>query len=316
MPKPIFRITGSKTKQSLSDAVAVIDAVATTDTRLVEPFCGSGSVSLFSKQKRVLLADLQPNIIIALLAAKHRPESLLIAFNSLRENFLADPEKKRFYEIRDAPPQDAIPRAAWFIFIVHACFNWLWRVNSKGKCNTTFGDVAGIRRLTKAMQRNDVLDFSAWLNAGDKQIKHADAFDTIAMCGENDLIHVDPPYAKQFDQYNAHPFRLSGHSRMKDALQEAWTRGSSIVFHCNADKEVAAMYQDFCSILLRPVKRMVQGSKRAGTGPNAWEMLIVSDDQQGNLFNKGEELERCLGGTVKPIYNDQEKLWETWTPSL
>ena len=313
--KPIFRIVGTKTGTSLIDACVLLRGYLHGDLRLVEPFCGSASVSIAVDAEKCLLADLQPHAILTLQVLRGKPLGLLAAFDSLRNIFLENPSSEAFYSIRDNPPKTAVDRAAWFIFITHAAFNWLWRVNSRGKCNTTFGAEAGIRRVKTALDRRNALALVSWLSSENKEIVLADAFDTISSCGTGDLIYVDPPYVEQFDSYTRTKFRNTGHIRLCKALRDAWMRGAQVCLHCNADRKIAALYTSFCTVMLRSVRRVVAGSKLAGKGDNDWEMLIVSQPQQATLFPPNRpENSSWFGGTAKPVWNEHESLWETWTP--
>lgn len=312
--EPIFRIAGTKTGQSLIDACVLLRGYMKQGFRLVEPFCGSASVSIACQPERLLLTDLQPNIVLTLQVLRSKPFSLLNAFDHQRARFLAEPTHEAFYRIRNNPPKTAVERAAWFIFITHAAFNWLWRVNSQGRCNTTFGAEAGIRRVKSALSRENTLALATWLNSEEKAIELADAFTTIGRTGEGDVLYIDPPYVGQFDSYNNKKFGKEGHKRLCVALWEATCRGAQVIMQCNAEPSIASLYTGFCKVLLRNVRRVVAGTKIAGKHCNDWEMIIISQPLQLNFLLEQPEDSPWFGGTIKPVWNEHKKHWETWTP--
>lgn len=310
MLQPIFRICGSKTGQSLQDAAFILRRLLSHDTRLVEPFCGSASVSIATKHHKLLLADLQPHAVLALQVLRSRPIALLDAFDDIRKPYLIDPTKEDFYEIRNNPPREPILRAAWYIFIVHACFNWLWRVNRQGKCNTTHGGKAGAARTKRAMQEQNVLALASYLDSNQIEITLQDCFATIEQTGQNDLLYIDPPYIGLFDSYCSEVFGWAGHLRLGTALRESWVRGSKIVIHCNADQRIAELYIDYCRIFLRGVFRKVGAGK--GADCRAWEMILISQDAELFPECRAEELLQRMG-MIEAIYQEGE--WVKWIPT-
>lgn len=315
--KPAFRYIGTKTGTSLQDACLILKHYIDRGYRLIEPFCGSASVSIACQPNTCILADLQPHAILTLQVLRSRPIGLMRAYGKYRDWFLDSPTRDKYYRLRNNPPDTPIERAAWFIFITHGAFNWLWRVNQKGQCTSTYGGEAGIQRIKKALPRENTLALATWLDQSNRQIKHSDAFSIIQKTGADDVIYVDPPYISKFDSYCKEKFRFSGHIKLQSALHKSWQRGAHFVLHCSANEEIAAMYKGFCNILLRNIKRRMAGGNHMGKGLNDWEMIITSKEKQCELFpSKQPEESEWYGGTIKPTWNEQEGRWETWIQNL
>lgn len=321
--RPFFRIVGTKTNESLAYAVRILRGYLDGEsrTRLVEPFCGSGSVTLATEPPLALLADANPHIILAFKVLQQRPKALLRSFNRLRDSYLQEPTKDHFYTIRDNPPDNPIDLASWFVFIVHASFNWLWRTNKDGVCNTTAGDGNAVERVRSGMRTRHVEELSSWLTRRGVQLLHSGFADTLSLCGEGDVVYCDPPYIGQFDSYTSSPFGAEGYQQLHDSLHEAWERGAVTVVHSVAEPHFAAPYQTWCRVLCHPCLRRVQ-PKKVHT---AWEMIIVSQPRQIGLFDDKPQAAPDLS-LVRPEdfmlrgrgdearWNDTTSSWEHWPP--
>ena len=80
-----------------------------------------------------------------------------------------------------------IEKAARFLYLNHASFNGIYRVNNSGKYNVPYGK-RGIKYNTDIIKRANVLLENTELKTGDFSI-WADEIN------ENDLVFLDPPYS-------------------------------------------------------------------------------------------------------------------------
>ncbi len=189
--RPFLRWAGGK--RWLADNSAIN---AEKNTRLVEPFLGGGALFFARDWDRALLSDVNRFLVNAYLNLKSYPAELfsLVQFHFDRHS------RDYYYDIRKRLGHITLQDAADFIYLNRACFNGLFRVNLNGRFNVPLG--------TKVYELREAAEFEAWshkLSTAD--IKLADFEETIASCGQGDLIFADPPYtvnhnSNGFIEYN------------------------------------------------------------------------------------------------------------------
>lgn len=325
-PEPFFRIAGTKTKISLEIAVRVLrgylhgnypDLECLPPFRMVEPFCGSATVSIHSEPKQLKLCDLQPFVILALQQTKLAPEALYQAYDKYRKAYIDNPTREFFYSTRDNPPKTPHELAAWYIFVTQAAFNWLWRVNKKGKCNTTWSNQFALNRVKRACKRDKVHVLSSWLNRIDAEIQMQSFYVTIDECGPGDVIYCDPPYVGQFTSYTKESFGLREQKLLAKKLREACTRGAVVVVQSLADHEFASLFADWSRVLLYRVRRVF----KRGRGISEkeiydWEMTIISLPRHLSLLDEKKQEDVLLeeGILEEAEWNVTTQSWEVWQP--
>jgi len=295
MIDPLFRICGSKNGEVLRETTSLLRYLLEDGDRFVEPFCGSCAVTLALLPKKVLVSDGNPDLIIALKALAFFPLEVKREFTVLQNFFLKNSSGENFYTLRDNPPSDPIQRAAWFLFVVKAAFNTLWRVNQKGKCNSPYGKKAGIQRVKSAMDEKDLVSFARFFRRDGVDVRFSDFSKTIAECGSGDLIYCDPPYVDQFDKYTKTPMGVGGHNDLVDALNSAWRRGAKVVVHGSSSMHPG--FRDWMRAYSRKVDRKIAGGNKR---EKKEEWILISQPKQINLFEdpKVEEI-LCNFGEVE-----------------
>ncbi len=173
--------------------------------RWIEPFLGSGVVTLNLAPHRALLADTNTHII-HLYEAIYRGE---FTQSSLREFLECEGKKLEregadyFYEVRKRFNHSGSTYD--FVFLNRSCFNGVMRFNRKGEFNVPFGHKP--LRFSKAYITK-IVNQVGWVA---KQMKGKDwefrvaAWDTIlSEAGAEDFVYIDPPYVgRHTDYYNS-----------------------------------------------------------------------------------------------------------------
>ncbi len=149
-----------------------------------------------------------------------------------------------YYRLRATSPRSPTKMAARVLYLNHACWNGLYRVNRAGNFNTPFGKLTNpticdpdrIRLAANLLRR-------ARLHAGDfgRMLAHAKA---------GDFVYCDPPYISGhlrngFLKYNARLFSWSDQERL--ALKARRLAEAGVyVLTSNADQpEVIELYKGF-----------------------------------------------------------------------
>ena len=126
---------------------------------------------------RAVINDINPHLIHTYQAIKHYPEELILKLTQIQSMYSklngVDAQKGYFLKIRERfnnGRRSLIEDAAYMIFLNRTCFNGLYRENSKGGFNVSFGKYVNptildenlIRTDCEILQKVDILqgDFS------------------------------------------------------------------------------------------------------------------------------------------------------------
>ena len=201
MAKPFIKWAGGKT-QLLTQFENILphNLEEAEHFTYIEPFVGGGAMLFHMLQKytnigRVIINDINPNLITAYRVIRDTPERLITDLKMLqrefRQNSNEEARKEYFLRIRKSYNEDThndVTNTAMFIFLNRTCFNGLYRVNSKGYFNVPFGkytnpticDEELLLEDSKILQNVEIL-------CGDYTLieRYVD---------NNTIIYFDPPY--------------------------------------------------------------------------------------------------------------------------
>ena len=201
MAKPFIKWAGGKT-QLLTQFENILphNLEEAEHFTYIEPFVGGGAMLFHMLQKytnigRVIINDINPNLITAYRVIRDTPERLITDLKMLqrefRQNSNEEARKEYFLRIRKSYNEDThndVTNTAMFIFLNRTCFNGLYRVNSKGYFNVPFGkytnpticDEELLLEDSKILQNVEIL-------CGDYTLieRYVD---------NNTFIYLDPPY--------------------------------------------------------------------------------------------------------------------------
>ncbi|CAG8656898.1 1037_t:CDS:2, partial [Cetraspora pellucida] len=158
----ITKITGGKTQ--LLEIINL--SIPTSYNNFIEPFVGGGAVFLNIQPGKVIINDINRELITAYQIIKEKPQEL--------SKLLISYEKKHspeFYEqLKKQEPKNLsdLEIAARFIYLNKTGYNGLYRVNSQA--------------------------ISEYLNNSNCQILNQDYQQLLPLIKENDFLFVDPPY--------------------------------------------------------------------------------------------------------------------------
>ena len=201
MAKPFIKWAGGKT-QLLTQFENILphNLEEAEHFTYIEPFVGGGAMLFHMLQKytnigRVIINDINPNLITAYRVIRDTPERLITDLKMLqrefRQNSNEEARKEYFLRIRKSYNEDThndVTNTAMFIFLNRTCFNGLYRVNSKGYFNVPFGKYSNpticdeelLLEDSKILQNVEIL-------CGDYTLieRYVD---------NNTFIYFDPPY--------------------------------------------------------------------------------------------------------------------------
>lgn len=242
-----------------------------------EPFCGSGAVYLYLRERgdveRAVLSDVNPKLIAAHAAVRDDVEAVLGALDALP----GDDWRERYYEIREAfnaGPWEGPEHAARFFWLNRAGFNGLYRENKRGLFNVPVGrytrlrmpDPARFRSVSRALQGVELV---------------AAPFDAVlSRAGAGDHVYCDPPYVPlsvtaSFTSYQKQAFGPEKQHGLALAARRAALAGARVVLS-NHDlplvrKELYPTDRGFEHVARPKVKRAI--SRKASSRGNVAEVI-------------------------------------------
>ena len=151
--KPFLKWAGGKGKLLTQLSEHLPKRISEEPFTYIEPFVGGGAMLFymlqhFSNIKKVVINDVNGDLILAYKTIKDDVESLIESLNNLEKKYYsidADKRSEMYYDIREQYNQhqgECVARVSQLIFLNKTCFNGLYRVNSKGLFNVPFGRYA------------------------------------------------------------------------------------------------------------------------------------------------------------------------------
>ena len=235
-------------------------------TKYIEPFVGGGAV-LFDMLNEfdlteVHICDKNEQLINTYLAIRDHLEELLFLLEGWQKDYYKcsnDGERKAlFSEIRNyynvyttrfelAHPESDAFSASMFIFLNKTCFNGLYRVNSKGEFNTSFGNYKNplicekenLIAVSKALQTNYNVDIFC-----------GDYTSCAKYIDENTFVYLDPPYTplsktSSFTSYTKDKFNKEEQLRLAEFMREMKGRGASVLLSNSSAESNLDIYKGF-----------------------------------------------------------------------
>jgi DNA adenine methylase len=213
--------------------------------RYLEPFLGGGAVffhvDAVVQPARVFLSDSNQELIEAFEAVRDEPEKVIAQLEKHRVQH----SKEHFYKVRDkAGSRSAVDRASRMIYLNKACFNGLYRVNSRGLFNVPFG-----RNVNPSIyDRESLLAASASLQHADLRV--APFTKVLDVAHPGDFVYFDPPYVplsktSYFTAYTRGAFGPKEQERLAEVYAELADRGCKVMLSNSNAPVVHELYERF-----------------------------------------------------------------------
>lgn len=241
----------------------------------IELFGGGGSSWLFVLQnyrpKRVIVNDINPNVINLWRCIQNYPIALCEELESIVSNYLYfdwDGRKKFFLDLRKSFNEKKdlltgintdVRMAAEFLFLNKTCFNGLWRTNSKGEFNTPFGKPTNLNKEPNIYDKNNIILLSNLVK--DVEFVCRDYKDVIGDDVNGDvLVYMDPPYRGTWTDYSKESFGEKEQIELSYYMKELKDRGFYVIqsnSKCN-DDFFETYYKEFEIKTLDGVQRNIR----------------------------------------------------------
>lgn len=272
-PTPFVKWAGGKS----SLVRELLRHVPSNFSNYYEPFLGGGAFffALFSTRRNfsAVLSDVNAELIEAYKVVRDTPGELIQVLSLLQDEYSRSANKSAYYyEKRDFRPSSPVESAARLIFLNRTCYNGLYRVNSRGEFNVPIGryknprilDEENLRAVSRALQETKA------------QLGCSDYASTIAKCGRDDLVYLDPPYqpkskTSSFTDYTPGGFSEKNQEQLAKEFKKLVDRGCSVVLSNSETLLTSRLYSKY-QLRSVSVNRPINS---IGSGRTGYKELIV-----------------------------------------
>lgn len=230
-----------------------------------EPFLGGGALLFHLQPHAAIINDANKNLMLVYRAVRDNVEALveeLSGFENTAECFYAvrawDRDEERYAAIPDEK------KAARIIFLNKTCFNGLYRVNSSGKFNVSFGKY----KAPKILEAQALRAVSAYLRENSVAICSEDYSNVLDLVPEGGFVYLDPPYdpisdTAGFTGYTTRGFSREEQLRLKECCDALSERGVKFMLSNSSTPYIKSLFSDYEVIVVK-ARRSINsvGSKR------------------------------------------------------
>jgi DNA adenine methylase len=283
-------------KQGLAARLAKYLGPVADSSTYFEPFLGAGSVFLRVDARKAVLGDANGHLIEMYRSVRDHPREVA---RYVRAFALADSEDN-YRQVRaeyNAARRGA-RRAAMFIYLNRACYNGVFRVNSKGKYNVPWGGKSRLLIPSRAcLERMSEKLRTAELEAGDYR-------SVVRRARDGDTVYLDPPYpplngTAYFTHYTKDRFDAADQLAVARLARSLADRGCKVIV-TNADTESIRALYDGWHIDTIDVPRYVTGKRRY----RVQELVITSPPPRTQEAND----QAAMRSQLPKVQNSNEQL--------
>jgi DNA adenine methylase len=247
----------------------------TEGTCLVEPFAGAGALFLNTSHSKIIVNDINPDLITLYRQLQNTSERFIVEAKKLFTN--QNNQKKIYYRnrIRFNKSQDPWERSLLFLYLNRHGYNGLCRYNSQGNYNVPFGayrapyfpqkELDHFSRRVKEIAFH-CEDYNVLLK---RFLRRTTLHKTVFYC--------DPPYAPlsktaNFTGYAAYGFSLEDQIKLADLARKLARKGATVIM---SNHDTPFIREVYCGATLASVSVSRTISCQINTRQKAKEIIAV-----------------------------------------
>ena len=233
-----------------------------------EPFVGGGALLFELSPKKAVINDSNKELINVYECIKDSNKFELMCKELNRHE--AKHCEDYYYEIRNLDRDKArfnkiadYKRAARTIYLNKACFNGLYRVNSKNEFNVPFGK----KDKVNTYEGQNLGIICGFLNFNDIKILSVDFEESVKDAKKGDFIYFDPPYdsdTSTFNSYTEDGFGKDHQERLAKVFKELSDRGCYVMLSNHNTTLVKELYKNFNIHVIEAKRNINSNGKKRG----------------------------------------------------
>ena len=243
-----------------------------------EPFIGGGSFFLNIAPKTATINDFNAELVCAYKCFQN--DELFESLKNELKKHEVNHSEEYYYQIRSMDKEDgffSLPiyvRAARMIYLNKACFNGLYRDNSKGFFNVP----SGRKKKVVAFDEDNFNSLRGYFRNNDITILNGDFEEAANNAKAGDFVYFDPPYdvienKNSFTSYAKNDFGKDEQIRLANLYKKLSARGVFVMLSNHNTAFINELYKGF-NIHVVSAKRMIN-SKADGRG-DVEEVIITN----------------------------------------
>lgn len=233
-----------------------------------EPFIGGGALLFELAPKKAIINDSNAELmnVYQVLCDDSKFKKMCRVLN----NYEANHSEEFFYEIRNKDKNkntfnrlSDYTRAARTIYLNKACFNGLYRVNSKNEFNVPFGKKSKVNTY----DGNNLITVSNYLTMNDINILNKDFEEVLKDAKKGDFVYFDPPYDSDnniFTSYTEEGFGKEEQRRLAKVFKELDQKGVYVMLSNHNTTLINELYKDYHIHVIEAKRNINSNGKKRG----------------------------------------------------
>ena len=244
-PKPFVKWAGGK-RQILDKLKKYVPLEFNT---YYEPFVGGGALLFELTPKSAVINDSNQELMNVYKVLLDYEEFAKMCKELNKHERLHSEEY--YYKIRDLDRDlkkyqklANYQKAARTIYLNKACFNGLYRVNSKGLFNVPFNK----KNKVCTYESSNLLLVDNYFVNNDIKIMSTDFEKSVENCQENDFVYFDPPYDtlnNSFTSYTEEGFTKKDQERLFKTFKKLDQKGVKVMLSNHNTDFIKELYKDY-----------------------------------------------------------------------
>ena len=242
-----------------------------------EPFIGGGAFLFELEPKCAVINDYNEELINVYNCIKDKGKYKKVL--KLLDDYELKHSKEFYYEIRNIDRYKTlynkltdIEKCARTVYLNKACFNGLYRVNSKNEFNVPFNQ----KEKVNTYDKDNIELISLYLRNNNITILNGDFEDAVNSANEKDFIYFDPPYDSDtdtFTSYTNNGFTKDDQVRLSEVFKKLDKKGCYVMLSNHNTKLINELYKDY-NIHVIMAKRNINSN---GKGRGIIEEVIITN---------------------------------------
>ena len=233
-----------------------------------EPFVGGGALLFELSPKNAVINDSNKELmnVYSVLCNEEKFKKMCSVLNSYEANH----SEEFFYELRNKDRNKKTfnrlsdyTRAARTIYLNKACFNGLYRVNSKDEFNVPFGK----KTKVNTYDGSNLITVSNYLTMNNVKIQCVDFEESVKTAKKDDFVYFDPPYDSDtatFNSYTEEGFGKDEQRRLATVFKDLDERGVYVMLSNHNTILVKELYKDYHIYVIEAKRNINSNGKKRG----------------------------------------------------